>query len=292
MDSLRALILGAVQGATEFLPVSSSGHLKLGQSLLGLTEPQLLFDIVLHVGTLVSVMIFYRADVLMAIQGMWRGVRDGASERSLDAFLKPEGMRLAILIILSTLPTGVIGILFKKVLDPDDGSSPITPTVVCGLLIINGLILMSNAYFLKREERTPEAERPVREGRLDLWRITPLIALGIGLAQGLAVLPGISRSGMTITIALALMVQRMHAARYSFLLSIPAILGALVLKLGDMQQIATHGDQLGIFIGGALCAAVVGYLCLVLLTRMLQHARFHHFAWYCWAVGIAGLIFL
>lgn len=291
MDTIRALILGAVQGATEFLPVSSSGHLKLGQSLLGLTEPQLLFDIVLHVGTLVSVMIFYRADVLMAIQGLWRGTRQGVRERSLDAFLEPEGMRLSMLIVLSTFPTGIMGILLKGILDPDTGPSPITPVVVCALLLINGVILMSNAYFLKREKQTPDTDRPTRAGRFALWQITPAIALGIGIAQGMAVLPGISRSGMTITIALALMVQRMHAARYSFLLSIPAILGALVLKLGDMDQI-THGNQLGVFVAGAVCAAVVGYMCLVLLTRILQNARFHHFAWYCWAVGIAGLIFL
>lgn len=292
MDILRALILGAVQGATEFLPVSSSGHLKLGQSLLGLTEPQLLFDIVLHVGTLLSVTLFYRQDVMLAIRGIYQGLTGAARERSVKALIAPEGMRLTLLIILSTIPTGILGILFKKVLDPGDGeASFFTARMVCALLLVNGCILMSNAYFLKREQRTDTEEKPRREGPLSLWNISPWVALAIGVVQGMAVMPGISRSGMTITLALALMVQRLHAARYSFLLSIPAILGALVLKLKDMGG-STQGVDLGVFLAGAACAAVIGYICLIFLTKVLKQARFHHFAWYCWAVGIIGLIAL
>ncbi len=292
MDLLRAIILGAVQGATEFLPVSSSGHLKLGQSLLGLSEPQLLFDIVLHVGTLLSVMLFYRNDVMLAIRGLFKGIHQGIiQQRSTQKLLEPEGMRLSLLIVLSTIPTGILGILLKKVLDPESGQSIFTTKMVCALLILNGIILMSNAFFLKREESLPEDEKPKRTSTLSLWNISPWIALIIGIAQGCAVLPGISRSGMTITVALALMVQRLHAARYSFLLSIPAILGALVLKLKDMESIPQSQDLM-IFGAGALCAALVGYVCLILLTRMLRNAHFHHFAWYCWLVGIIGLFML
>ena len=292
MDTLRALILGAVQGATEFLPVSSSGHLKLGQTLLELDQAQLLFDIVLHVGTLLSVMLFYRDDVLLALKGIVQGARDGARARSWRALLAPEGMRLSVLIVLSTIPTAILGLLLSDVLEPDTGLSPITPRVVCMLLLVNGAILMSNAYFLKRERGADAGGEDATEAgsALSLWHITPLIALTLGVAQGAAILPGISRSGMTITVALALSVQRMHAARYSFLLSIPAILGALALKLGDVGEAGSlSAHPWGAYIAGAICAAVIGYACLMLLTRMLKNAHFHHFAWYCWAVGLLGL---
>lgn len=290
MNLLEAILLGMVQGATEFLPISSSGHLKLGQHLLGIQEPQLLFDIVLHVGTLLSVMIFYRKDIMMVLTGSLEGARGWLKERTASAFFAPEGVRLATLVVLATIPTGVIGLGLEKILDPDAeaGASLITPKVVCGLLILNGFILLLNAFFLKREQ---ENASPERGGMLTLWEITPLIAIGIGVAQGMAVLPGLSRSGLTITIALALMVQRLHAARYSFLLSIPAILGALVLKL-DPSLFAGDPGVLLIFAIGALSAGVVGYGCLILLTRMLEKAAFHHFAWYCWAVGIIGLVML
>lgn len=288
MNLLEAILLGMVQGATEFLPVSSSGHLKLGQYLLAIQEPQLLFDIVLHVGTLLSVMLFYWRDVAMVLTGSVQGTKALVREKKLEAFFAPEGVRLAALVVLSTIPTGILGVLIGKFLDPDDGPSLATPTLVCGLLILNGFILISNAYFLKREQSSPP---PERKGLLTLWEITPMIAIMIGVFQGLAVLPGISRSGVTITLALALLVQRLHAARYSFLLSIPAILGALVLKF-DASIFGRDPGVWLIFGAGALTASVVGYLCLLLLTRMLENAHFHHFAWYCWAVGIIGLLMI
>ena len=291
MTLLEAIMLGILQGATEFLPISSSGHLVLGEHALGLQEPQLLFDITLHVGTLVSVMAFYWRDLLMIAAGLWRGLLDGARQRSLRALLAPQGMRLAMLVLLATLPTGLIGLLLKDLLEPTDGQRAISAAMVCGLLLLNGLILKANAVFATRQ---PDAsDQPSRDGALALWNMTPLIALLIGVAQGVAVLPGISRSGMTITCALALGVERMHAARYSFLLSIPAILGALVLKL-DPAAFATsqgQGSALPMFLAGAAAAGLVGYGCLVLLTHLLRRAQFHHFAWYCWAVGGAGLLY-
>lgn len=292
MNLLEALGLGALQGATEFLPISSSGHLKLGEHLLGMHEPQLLFDVVLHVGTLISVIAFYRRDVLMVLRDMLAGLlslRDEAPDlrgRLLRAF-EPEGMRLALLVVLATLPTGVIGLLLKRVLDPDTGPSPITPQLVCGILILNGFILMANLPLQRREAR---GESPTRTGPLTLWHIAPWTALLIGVMQGIAVLPGISRSGMTITVALLLGVERLNAARYSFLLSIPAILGALVLQLNS--KLLSNTTDLGIFLAGALCAGAVGYGCLILLTRMLQRAHFHWFAVYCWIIGAAGLALL
>lgn len=288
MSTLEAIILGIIQGATEFLPVSSSGHLVLGGTILGLSDPHMLFDIILHVGTLLSVCVFYRADIVMILKGLWRGVQDAASERRAGALVAPEGARLAALVVLATIPTGIIGLLIKDFVDPEAPDAFITPQIVCGLLILNGFILMANAYFQRRSEE----DAPERAGAFNLWNIAPWVALTIGVAQGIAVLPGLSRSGLTITVALALSVHRLHAARFSFLLSIPAILGALVLKFDT--SLFTSGPDNGhlmIFGLGALTAALVGYVCLVLLTKVLARAQFHHFAWYCWALGIAGSLY-
>ncbi len=287
MSVAEALLLAVIQGAAEFLPISSSGHLVLGGHLLGFKEPQLLFDIILHVGTLMSVLVFYRRDVYGVITGMWQGLRDGLKARDWRAAAAPEGARLALLVVLATLPTGVIGVLLGKLIDPEQGPSPFTPQLVCALLLVNGVILIANARFMRR------VAAEARQGALTLWSITPALALIIGIAQGLAVLPGISRSGMTITVALALSVQRINAAKFSFLLSIPAILGALVLKLDLSLFSGERGfERLGLYLGAAAVAGLVGYGCLLLLTRVLQSARFHHFAWYCWAIGLLGLLAL
>ena len=285
MTLLEAIILGAVQGATEFLPISSSGHLVLGNELMGLGEPNLLFDIVLHVGTLVAVMGYYRRDIWAVIRDLYLGITNGLKERSIDAFLAGEGARLAVLVVLASIPTGVLGLLLERVLDPEGGERLVTASVVCGILIVNGAMLFSNRWLMDREAED-------RKGRWTLWGVTPLIALGIGLIQGIAVMPGVSRSGATITLALLLGVSRNEAARFSFLLSIPAILGALVLKL-DPAIFAGAGAQTAApYLVGAAVAALVGLVCLVWLVKLLRDARFHHFAWYCWAVGITGLVLL
>jgi undecaprenyl-diphosphatase len=287
MTLFEALALGLVQGITEFLPVSSSGHLALGKHLLGVQEPDLLFDLVLHVGTLASVLIFYRADIIGVVQGVVEGIRRMIAGRCgpTDPPL-PEGMRLAALVLLATLPTGILGLLLKRVLEPDQGSSPITVPIICAILIFNGFLLMSNRFVPAYQAKHPPA---VREGGWALWNMRWVQALVIGVGQGVAVLPGLSRSGTTITLALWLGVERANAARYSFLLSIPAISGAVLLKLKDVSE-GTSAFEPVPFLSGAVLAGVVGYGCLVLLTRLLARAQFHHFSWYCWAVGILGLV--
>lgn len=286
MSILEALLLGFIQGVTEFLPISSSGHLVIGQHLLGFEEPQLLFDIILHVGTLLAVVAFYWKDIRGVITGLWTGTKNWASERTLESFARPEGARLAVLTLLATLPTGVIGLFLDKLLDPGEGEAPlIDAQVVAGLLIVNGFILFANKFM--GDKRPSE-----RASTLSLWNITPMVAIGIGIIQGIAVTPGFSRSGLTITIALALGILRVQAARFSFLISIPAILGALLLKFDLTVFTQASTDELIAFAGGALTAAAVGYVSILILVEMLKKARFHHFAWYCWGVGILGVALL
>ncbi len=283
MSTLEALLLGIIQGATEFLPISSSGHLVISQHLLGITEPELLFDIILHVGTLLAVIAFYRSDIREVVVGLYDGVRNLFGDKGLDGFAEPEGARLALLTVLATVPTGFIGVFMDKLLDPADGSEPfITAKVVAGLLLVNGAVLFVNRFL-------GQSPAKKRASRFALWNITPSVALTIGIVQGMAVTPGFSRSGLTITAALALGILRVEAARFSFLISIPAILGALVFKFDSSVFTGATNEQLLSFGLGAIAAAGVGYVCIVILVEMLKKARFHHFSWYCWAVGLAGL---
>lgn len=281
MNLLESIILGMVQGATEFLPVSSSGHLVIGQYFLGVKEPGLLFDIILHVGTLLAVVFFYRRDVYLLVRDTLWGLRTLLATRSIAKALERTGTRIAAFIVLATIPTGLMGVGIGKILEPDDGSVIVTPAFVFGMLIFNGIILFSNRF--------------VKDAPMDVddWNLTWKKALIVGLTQGFAVLPGISRSGTTITTALYLGVSRPEAARFSFLLSIPAILGAVVLKFDpSVFSGEDGGSAILIYTAGAVAAGAVGYLCLKLLVSLLQKARFFHFAWYSWAVGVLGLLYL
>lgn len=280
MSLWEVLLLAVIQGATEFLPISSSGHLVLGQHFLGISEPQLVFDIILHVGTLGAVVAFYRDSLVEIVRDCLAGLR-ALSRGDTSEVFAGQGARVAALVVLATIPTGVLGLVLEKALDPEDGVRLITAPVVCAILIVNGMILISNRWIGERDV--------VKRGPLCVWNITIASALVIGVAQGIAVLPGISRSGTTITTALLLGAARQQSARFSFLLSIPAILGALVLKF-DPALFTGGSGNLGLFAFGALVAAVVGYLCLRWLVLLLERAHFHHFAWYCWAVGAAGLV--
>jgi undecaprenyl-diphosphatase len=266
LNTVEAIVLGAIQGLTEFLPVSSSGHLVLFQNLFGMKEPELLFDICLHVGTLSAVIIvFYREilDILTALlQIPARMKTAGGLARLCQA---DPSIRMALLIVVGSIPTAAIGLLFKEITDQLFGSI----AVVGFMLLITGTVL-----WLTR--RIAGDGRPVGQTMLK-------DALIIGIVQGLAILPGISRSGATISTALFLGVDRKVAGRYSFLLSIPAIVGALVLGL-DTPKLQTT-IPLGTIIAGSVVSALVGWLALVILLRVVDRGQLHRFAPYCWLVG-------
>ena len=270
MNTLEAVILGAVQGLTEFLPVSSSGHLVLLQNLFGLQEPELLFDICLHVGTLVAVLVVFHREILEILTALVQfpgRLKSAGSIRNLLA--GDESIRMALLIVVGSIPTAVIGLLFKEITDQLFGSL----TIVGCMLLVTGALL-----WLTRRIRS--SGRPIRDTTLKN-------ALVIGIVQGLAILPGISRSGSTISTALFLGVDRKVAGRYSFLLSIPAIVGALVLSL-DTPELHTT-IPIGTILAGSVISAVVGWIALVILLRVVDRGQLHRFAPYCWLVGVVTL---
>ena len=268
MDPVKALVLGLIQGLTEFLPVSSSGHLVLAQHLLGLKQALLLFDIVVHLGTLAAVIVFVHREIGQIIRAglrvpwlSWRGLARSWREEIY--------FRLLVLIALGAVSTGLIGLIFKDPLT----SLFASPTVVGWALIATGCFLAATRF--------------VPPGRLDLGRLTPGRALILGAVQGAAIIPGISRSGATISAGLFLGLEREAAARFSFLLFLPAIIGALALELSGSTG---PGPGLSAVFIGFGAAAVSGYLALMLLMRLLAAGRFHLFAPYCFGVGLLTLL--
>jgi undecaprenyl-diphosphatase len=258
LDTAAAALLGLVQGLTEFLPVSSSGHLVLAQHLLGFTEPQLLFDVSVHVGTLAAVVVVFRADLWSMVKGLWDRGPQGR-----------RGRRLLGLVAAGTLPAAAAGILLKDLFE----SLFAIPAAVGGALILTGCLLMATRY-------APPASR-------SLERTGPGRALAVGVGQALAITPGVSRSGATIAFGLFLGLDRDLAARFSFVLSVPAILGALALQLAEVDTASP--PPLAPLLVGAAAAAASGYAALKLLLKVVRGGRLHWFAWYCWALGLAAL---
>ena len=269
MDPIQAIILGIIQGLTEFLPISSSGHLVLFQHIFGLKEPEIFFDISVHAGTLIAVIVYFRKDLQSIIISITRVLsmmlRGEMSYR--DAW-NDSDIKLAILIIIGTIPTAIIGLLFKRVADQLFSS-----------IFIVGCALIVTGVFLW-------VTRMIKTEGNGIESFSGKDALLIGFAQGLAITPGISRSGSTIVVVLLLGMNRETAARYSFLLSIPAILGATILSLKD---ISAHDLDLMILVG-TITAGIVGYCALKLLVYIVKKGQMHLFSPYCWIVGAVALI--
>ena len=256
MSYLDALILGVVQGLTEFLPVSSSGHLVMAQTFLGVPAPGVFLEVALHVATLLSVIVVYRARLLELVVGGARRERDA--------------LRYIGMLVLATVPVAVIGLLFK---DPIEAAFD-TPYVTGFMLLVTGLILWSTTWAAR--------ERPATEPRTGQ-------ALAMGLAQCLALLPGISRSGTTIATGLWLELDGERAAEFSFLMSLPAIAGAAILQATDLGG--------GVSVDGPLIAAfftalVAGVAAIKSLVWLVRRRGFHYFAPYVWGVGLFFLGYL
>jgi undecaprenyl-diphosphatase len=276
VDFLWITVLGALQGATEFLPVSSSGHLAAGQLMLfggdphgGFTDKPLLLEVLLHLATLLAVVAVYRRDVVAVIRGAGRGLAGLFRGRLGQLAAEDDGVNLALAIAAGLVPTAAIGFLLRE-------PAGVVSRSPLGL----GFSFLACACLLIASRWWPGGTR-----RLS-WRT----GLLIGAVQGVAVLPGISRSGVTIATALALGLDREQAVRFSFLLSVPAILGAAAVEL-DVEALATGGHGLA-FAVSALVAFAVGLGALLLLIRLVRGGRLWMFAPYLAAVAIFSLFFL
>lgn len=286
---VQAIVLGIVQGATEFLPISSSGHLVLVPWALGWPDLGLAFDAVVHWGTLVAVVLYFRRELVTLLQGAWAGVYGrgrnpnpgisppvGTAIHSLDAV---AARRLPWLILLGTVPAVVAGLLFE-----DWFARLFTrPAWAAGFLLVTGLVLVS-AERLSATQRTPG------RGTGSLAELTVFGAMAIGIAQAFAIAPGISRSGTTIAAGLLVGLPRPEAARFSFLLAIPVILGAGALELLRLWQAGGVAAQVPLLVGGFLAAAITGYVAIRFLLDYLRRHTLYLFALYCWVVGIGALL--
>ena len=274
MTFLEAILLGILQGLTEFLPVSSSGHLVLAQQFLGLKEPLVFFDVMLHVGTLAAVLVAYRDAIGRFVTGGLSTVRNPGFWREPKSTLNTSAeLKFIWLILIGSIPTGIIAVVFKTQLESFFDEVRIVST----MLILTGFILQLPRL---RREKTDAFENPT--GELKTWH-APLI----GIAQGCAITPGISRSGTTISLALFLGIPAQTAAEYSFLLSIPAILGAVALKIRDIGDTTIPFYIVGT---GMLASFIVGYIALRFLLVVLNRGKFSLFSYYCVALGLTSLL--
>lgn len=266
MDTVTGLLLGIIQGLTEFLPISSSGHLVLFQNLFGLKEPVLLFDTSLHLGTLLAVCAYFRSDLKQMVVETLKFIIDLIQgRRSLKGIREMPHVSLTLWVLVGTIPTAVIGLLFRFSLENLFWSLP----RVGIMLLFTGLILA--------------VTRMMPESYTNRSSIGLLTALAVGTAQGLALIPGISRSGATIVCGMLFGVKRDLAARFSFLLSIPAIIGALGFQL-DTERVNEVGMLPLLF--GFISSILIGLLALKIVMGMVRKGNLYYFTPYCWAVGL------
>ncbi|NLD38121.1 MAG: undecaprenyl-diphosphate phosphatase [Desulfatiglans sp.] len=266
MDILSSIFLGVIQGLTEFLPVSSSGHLVFFQNLLGFKEPEILFDVALHLGTLLAVFIFFRADLMLIVLDIKGYLSDIISGKETVSSIKKRPHALfALWVIIGTIPTSIIGFLFKDMLESLFGKVQLVGLMIIVTGIIVGISRLIPQSYMKKN------------------RLGFVSAILIGIAQGVAIIPGISRSGSTIVCGLLCGMERELAARFSFLLSIPAILGALVVQLSSHEL---HTIAFTPMITGFIVAAISGFLALKILMKMVKRGNLSWFAPYCWLIGL------
>lgn len=264
MELLKAIILGIVQGLTEFLPISSSGHLVLGSEFLHFQEQGLAFDIFLHLGTLLSVCIVFRQE-LSAMLIAPLAVLQKRADKKLTRYFYWD-----IYIIVATLPAVLVGLFVK---DSIAGVFTNILLVYC-MLFVTGIIMVVTPFL---HERKVELNCPR--------------ALLIGCAQAMAILPGLSRSGSTIFTGMLLGVNRETVARFSFIMSIPAILGAAVLQFGDLIDNPLGSDSLLLIAAGTVASALSGYFAIILLLNVIRKNKLQYFGYYCLIIASCGLLY-
>lgn len=273
MNILNSILLGLVQGVAEFLPISSSGHLSLFQNLLGMgglaeLEENALFNVLLHFATLVAVIIAYWSDVRDMVVEAWRLVT-GGKKRGHEPNVPMR--RQILMLIVATLPLAIVLPVHNKI-----EMLGAYPWFVGIALIATGLLLFVS-------DRMPRGSKTEKD--MTLWD-----ALVIGLCQAVATIPGLSRSGTTITAGMSRKLERPYAVKFSFLMSLLSVTGAVGLKVLDVISGGADLSQLPLYLVGMVVAGVVGYACIRLLQKIVSKGKFGGFAYYCWAVGVLAIV--
>lgn len=266
MDILQGIIIGIVQGLTEFLPVSSSAHLVFIQNLLGV-ESSLAFDTFLHLGTLIAVVWFFRYDIYKMLKSWWLSIGDILQGRFREGFNDDPYKRLAWYVILATIPVGIVGLLFEDSVD----------ALFSGALYVPAFFLFVTGTILYLSQRMPS-------GNINYNNITKKEALFMGLGQACAILPGLSRSGTTIAAGLTIGLDKEFAAKFSFILSIPAILGAFLLQAKDVGS-AMDANFLPVILG-FIASIIAGYMAIKWMLDLVQNRNLDIFSYYCWLMGL------
>lgn len=264
MSLLESIALGLVQGLTEFLPISSSGHLVIVERLFGVESSYLVFEVLVHFGTLVAVVLYFRKKLLLILSSVLTRAADGGAEIT-------KGRRYFWYLVLGTIPAALVGLFLEDYIELAFAS----PRWASGMLLVTAAILLATRL-------SPQRDRSLNSARTVI----------VGIAQALAIMPGISRSGSTISAGMFAGLEKSEAAEFSFLLSIPAILGATALKIPDFLSSANDLGLLVNYIAGAFTAAIVGYLAIAYLMTVIRKGKFFWFGIYCAAVGILGILIL
>ena len=274
MSVIQGILLGILQGVAEFLPISSSGHLDVAKNLFGLGDVPILFDVLLHLATLAAVCLYFRRKIWELLKTLARWIAQKQADEN-----EKQNRRMIIAIIISTAVTGVIGIATSKLI-PN-----LSVKYVCAGFVITAILLIFSAMIEKRNE---SKIKPAGNSKSS---ISAIQALFIGFMQGVGTLPGISRSGSTIAGALFAGVDRKVAGEYSFIISIPAILGAFILEVKDLEKVSQTIGASPI-VAGCAAAFAAGYISLTLLMKIIQKGKLQWFAAYLIPAGIIGMIFL
>ena len=263
MEILKAAVLGIIQGATEFLPVSSSGHLVLGSKIMNFQGQGVVFDVFVHLGTLFAVVLVFRNELMAMIKSPFQMAAGTRDQEVRASFL------WAIYVCVATIPVVIIGLFLNDSIDQIFESELI---VYCGLAL-TGMIMLLTQFLPERGKTLSHSN-----------------AFLIGIGQAMAIMPGLSRSGSTIFTGMALGLNREVAARFAFIMSVPAILGAVVLKSGELLQAANSTDSLLAIGAGTVMSAISGYFAIVLLLDIVKKNRLQWFGYYCLLISSIGLV--
>lgn len=274
MNYVTSVILGLVQGVAEFLPISSSGHLSLIQNLLGMSsvaKKDILFEVLLHLGTLIAVFIVYFRDIVDLVKDFCSVLSKLFLHQKQENLSPTANSRMVLMLIIATLPL----ILIFPIKDSVES--------LYGNTVFVGASLLVTGFFLFFSDR-------IQRGRKTARTATMLDAAIVGFGQAIAVVPGLSRSGTTISIGMMRGFDRKFAVRFSFLLSIPAILGANILEVGDAVRAGVDVKLIPMYLIGMLISAVFGFFAIKLVNLLAQKGKFGKFAYYCWAIGLIAII--